>query len=310
MRFHVDAWSPGYGVSGDPSDRGPDFGPNGTSSARLDTDVEVSAKSWKPVTPPSLEKPERVLFVDGVRRTDARLWIGPSLGLACSYAAGVVECGPGAARVSGTQVRRTIFTSAPPEDISDVGTGPARYSSQSILGADEHDLANGVQRALIDLEIEVSKQSRSEGDLLLVDGPLRSRDALPRTLGYVKTQQKQYLPERLIGVVTGLQAGQRTPVFRIAGVYQRLTWYLRLPGGNAAPWSGIVRVECSSDLPEHEAIGLADLSAVTIPRFASVSFKEPRAPQNLVPIAGLEKRLRTLLGDAKLLHRTLIRASQ
>jgi hypothetical protein len=306
MRFHVDAWSPAYGSSRDASDRGPDE----ASSAKLDTDIEMSAKDWQAVTPPALPRPERVLFVDGVRRTDARLWIGPDPGLACSYAAGVVECGPGAARVSDTQVRRTIFTSAAPEDVSAVGEGPARYGCECVLGADEHDLANAVQRALIELEIEVSRQSRTDGDLLLVDGPLRSRDALPRTLGYVKTQQKQYLPERLTGVVTGLQPGQRTPVFRIAGVYQRLTWYLRLPGGNNAPWAGIVRVECSAELAEHEAIALADLSAATVPRFASVSFKDPRAPQNLIPIAGLEKRLRMALGDARLLHRTLVRASQ
>jgi hypothetical protein len=305
MRFHVDAWSPGFGASGDASDRGPDE----SSTAKLDADVEVSAKAWKPVDAPALPRPERVLLVDGVRRTDARLWVGPYPGLACSYAAGVVECVPGRARVGDVQVRRTIFTSAAPEDLSEVGEGPARYQSLSVEGADERDLTNRMQNSLIELEIQVSKQSRADGDLLIVDGPLRSRDALPRTLGYIKTQQKQYLPERLIGVVTALKPGQRSPVFRIAGVYERLTWYLRLPGGNAAPWAGIVRVECSAELPEHEAIALADLSAVTIPRFASVPFKEPRAPQNLVPIAGLEKRLRALLGDAKLLHRALTQAS-
>jgi hypothetical protein len=144
---------------------------------------------------------------------------------------------------------------------------------------------------------------------LLVDGPLRCRDALPRTLGYVKTLQKQYLPDQLICVVTELRPSQRTPIFRIAGVYERLTWYLRLPGGSGAPWAGIVRVECSAELPEHEAIRLACLSAVTIPRFASVPYKDPRAPQNLIPIAGLERRLRQLLGDPKLLHRGLVRAS-
>lgn len=304
MRFHVDAWSPSYGTSAEAS------GPEESSTAKLDTDLEVSAKSWKPIGPQAVIPPRRVLFVDGVRRTDARLWVGPHPGLACSFAAGVVECTTGLARLLDARVRRVIFTSAPQDEIADVGDGPARYQAVGFAHADEHDLANAVQRSLIDLEIEVSKQSRDDGDLLLVDGPLRSRDALPRTLGYVKTQQKQYLPDRLIGVVTALQPGQRTPVFRIAGVYQRLTWYLRLPGGNNAPWAGIVRVECSAELPEHEAIALADLSAATIPRFASVAFKDPRAPQNLVPIAGLEKRLRALLGEAKLLHRTLVRAAQ
>lgn len=303
MLFYVDAWNPGFGASRDASD-----GPAETSSAKLDLAIEVGEKQWRPMDPPAgLTAPQRVLLVDGVRRTDARLWIGEHPGIACSYAAGVVECTPGSAKLAHARVERTIFTSA--GDVSDVGAAPARYRAESIIGADETDLSNAVQRSLIELEIAVSGHSRTDDDLLIVDGPLRSRDALPRTLGYIKTQQKQYLPERLIPVVTSLKAGQRTPVFRIAGVYERLTWYLRLPGVKGAPWAGIVRVECSAELPEHEAIRLADLSAVTIPRYASVPYKDPRAPQNLVPIAGLEKRLRQLLGDAKFLHRALVRAA-
>lgn len=303
MKFHVEAWNPGYGVSHDA-----ERGPAETSSAKLDTNIEVDAKKWLPLDPPgSARCPERVLLVDGVRRTDARLWIGEHPGLACSYAAGVVECVPGAARVAATQIQRAIFTSA--EQVADVGTAAARYRAESFPGADEATLANQVQACLTELEIKVSWTQRDDGDLLIVDGPLRSRDALPRTLGYVKAQQKQYLPDKLIGVVTSLKPGQRTPIFRIAGVYERLTWYVRLPGGGSSPWAGMVRVECSADVPEDEAIQLADLSAVTLPRYASVSYKDPRAPQNLVPIAGLEKRLRQMLGDARLLHRTLVRAA-
>jgi Uncharacterized protein conserved in bacteria len=55
------------------------------------------------------------------------------------------------------------------------------------------------------------------------------------------------------------------------------------------------------------AVELADVSTATLPRFASTPYKDARAPQNLVPIAGLEKRLRALLGDSRLLHRTLVR---
>jgi len=303
MQFHVEAWSPGYGVSHDA-----ERGPAETSSAKLDTNIEVDAKKWKPLDPPrDALCPERVLLVDGVRRTDARLWIGEHPGIACSYAAGVVECVPGAARVAETQVRRAIFTSA--MEVSDVGTAPARYNARSYQNADEGALANAVQSSLIELEINVSEAQREDGDLLVVDGPLRGRGALPRTLGYVKAQQKQYLPDKLISVVTSLKPGQRTPIFRIAGVYERLTWYVRLPGGGNSLWAGMVRVECSADVPEDQAIKLADLSAATLPRFASVSYKDPRAPQNLVPIAGLEKRLRQMLGDSRLLHRTLVRAA-
>jgi hypothetical protein len=301
MKFFVDAWNPGFGASRE-SD-----GPAETSSAKLDVAIEFGEKDWRPLDPPAgLSTPERVLLVDGVRRTDARLWIGEHPALACSYAAGVVELTPGQAKLAQAKVERTIFTSA--ETVTDVGTGATRYRTESIIGADETDLGNAVQRSLIELEILVSALTRTPDDLLIVDGPLRSRDALPRTLGYVKTQQKQYLPERLIPVVTSLKAAQRTPVFRIGGVYERLTWYLKLPAPHGAPWTGIVRVECSAELPEDEAIRLANLSSVTIPRLASVPYKDPRAPQNLVPIAGLEKRLRQLLGDARFLHRTLVRA--
>jgi hypothetical protein len=38
---------------------------------------------------------------------------------------------------------------------------------------------------------------------------------------------------------------------------------------------------------------------------AGVEYKDPRAPQNLVPIGGLEKLLRHRLGDTRLLYRAL-----
>jgi hypothetical protein len=47
----------------------------------------------------------------------------------------------------------------------------------------------------------------------------------------------------------------------------------------------------------------------TLPRFASSPHKEPRAPQNLYPIAGLERALRRRLGDPALLYRELARSA-
>jgi hypothetical protein len=125
----------------------------------------------------------------------------------------------------------------------------------------------------------------------------------------VKTQQKQYLPAALQAVVTGLKPGQRTPVFHLGTVWGGWSWYLRLPGGSGAPWSGIVRVECSPELTPDQAIELAEQSGATLPRFASSPYKDPRAPQNLVPIAGLERRLRGMLGDSRVLHRALTLAT-
>src|SRR5690606_21359879 len=150
------------------------------------------------------------------------------------------------------------------------------------------------QRRLYQLEVEVSEAARRtvEDDLLLVDGPLRGRTHLPRTLGYAKTHHKQYLDPVLARTVTALAPGQRTPIFLLAGPWNRYSWYLRLPGPASVPWAGVVRVECSADQPLGAVIRQADMSAVTLPKFASTPYKDPRAPQNLVPIAGLERRLR------------------
>jgi hypothetical protein len=98
-------------------------------------------------------------------------------------------------------------------------------------------------------------------------------------------------------------------VFRIGSTWARHTWYLRLPCAPGAPWAGVVRVECSADLPAAEAVALASTSQVTLVRFASTEYKDSRAPQNLYPIAGLERALRRRLGEPAVLYRALRRAA-
>jgi hypothetical protein len=314
-RMFVDAWDPSYGSSFEGSDGGE--GPASASSAQVDTDVEVPAAEWAPIDVSSaVRRPDVVFLVDGVRRNDAGLWTAEEdgtsyAGLAASYAAGVVRCdlARGAAELVGARVARGLFTASP--SAADVQAGSVRYEVHRVSGTGEASkLPAAVQGPLTALEIDISSMAREGGaDLLVVDGPLRNRRQLPRTIGYVKTQQKQYLPAALTAVVTSLKPAQRTPVFHLGTVWGGWSWYLRLPGASGAPWSGIVRVECSPDLTPAEAVELADISAATLPRFASSAYKDPRAPQNLVPIAGLERRLRGLLGDARVLHRALTLAT-
>jgi hypothetical protein len=314
-RMFVDAWDPSYGSSFEGSEAGE--GPASASSAQVDTDVEVPAAQWAPIdVSPSVRRPDVVFLVDGVRRNDAGLWTAEEdgtsyAGLAASYAAGVVRCdlAQGVAELVGWHVGRGLFTASP--SAADLQAGSVRYEVHRVSGAGEASkLPAAVQAPLTALEIEISSMARDGGaDLLVVDGPLRNRRHLPRTIGYVKTQQKQYLPAALTAVVTSLKPAQRTPVFHLGTVWGGWSWYLRLPGGSGAPWSGIVRVECSPDLTPGEAVDLAEISGATLPRFASSPYKDPRAPQNLVPIAGLERRLRGLLGDARVLHRALTLAT-
>src|SRR5690349_10020876 len=198
----VDAWDPSYGSSFEGGD--PD-GPASPSSAQVDTDVEVPAAEWAPIgVPAGARCPDVVFLVDGVRRNDAGLWTAEDdglsyAGLAASYAAGVVRCDlrNGVAELAGARVARGLFTASPSAE--DLQAGSVRYEVHRVSGTGEASkLPAAVQAPLTALEIDISGAARDGGsdgaDLLVVDGPLRNRRQLPRTIGYVKTQQKQYLP--------------------------------------------------------------------------------------------------------------------
>jgi hypothetical protein len=323
-RLYIDSWDPSYGTAFDAAESGPTI----ESSAQLNLDVELAAASWRPVAAPGdVRTPDVVLLVDGVRRIDARIWVEDPdgtvhPGIAASYAAGVVRCDlrHGSANIAASRISRGIFTAS--VHATDLMAANTRYVVHRVTADDPAQLSAAVQPFLSEIEAELSTLARAttmtetqeaaglfEDDLLVVDGPLRGRAQLPRALGYIKTHRVQYLPAALSTMAGRMAPGQRSPVFLLGTTWHRYTWYLRLPGPAAAPWSGVVRVEASADLSRAAAIGLADVSAVTLPRFASSPYKDPRAPQNLTPIAGLERRLRGMLGDQRLLLRALTAAA-
>ena len=325
MRFAVDGWDPGYGTSLDMED---DLG---ESSAAVQTDIERPEKHWAAIEPArDIRTPGAVLFVDGVRRIEARIWIddlaeaGPatdaSAALCASYAAGTVCCCAAGAHLLTAEPRRGLFTIAP--HAVDIHTWAGTYAvtqatpdpAQSLAVA----LSAALQRKLAELEVFTAAAARdslpdhgiaAEDDLLVIDGPLRGRQHLPRTLGYIKSHRSSYLPVELHRMVGTLTAGQRTPVFKMGTSWERHSWYLRLPCLPAAPWAGVVRLECNADLPAVEAIALANLTQAVLPRFGSAEYKDARAPNNLYPIAGLERELRRRLGDARVLYRSLRKAT-
>ena len=287
------------------------------STAELNLDLELPADSWRVMTAAESQPvPGSVLFLDGVRRIDARVWVHggdqqPSPGIAATYAAGLV-CLDGSARITDVVVERGLFTAA--ADAAGIESRHANYQVFKAAGPGMDQLSLALQRRLSDAEVQLALLFRKEhpdaDDLLFVDGPLRGRTHLDRTVGYIKTHHTTYLPPEQAAVVSALAPGQRTPVFMMGTSWRRSTWYLRLPGSLGAPWSGVVRLECSADLPVREVIRLADLSALLLPPLASSPHKDPRAPQNLVPIGGLERELRRRLGDQQLLYRSLRSAAR
>ncbi len=311
--FTVDAWDPGYAAALAEEALAE---PGRNTSAELHLDVEIPAAAWRPVVPASgTAAPAVLLVADGVRRIDARLWIHdpdagmPSPGIAASYAAGIVRCAPGGAvpaELAAIEVRRSLFSASP--YASDVTTAAAVYRAESSADGSVEELSLALQRQVTQLEIDLALRYRAaadEDDLLLVDGPLRGRTHLPRTVGYIKTHHTSYLPAPQSGTVTDLLPGQRTPVFLMGTSWRRHAWDLRLPVRSAAPWAGVVRCEAGADLQPDEVVKLADAVTLVLPSLAGVDYKDPRAPQNLVPIGGLEKALRHRLGDIRLLYRSL-----
>lgn len=299
MKFTVEAWDSDYGA---PTDAELD-----DASPNVDVTVEVRPEDWRPLLPET-EPLEDVLFVDGVRRVDATLWIDhppdfPGFALAATYAAGAVRCN-GRATVEESAVERGLFTSAPASDVvTDIGT----YAVKATKGTTPEELWLGIQHRMGALEAAVTHRCGG-ADLLVVDGPLSHARDIDRAVGYIKTQKVQYLPLELRQVLTSLPAGYRTPLFLTTTSWSRYSWYLRL-ANHAGPAGGLVRCEIDADMSQTDAARIATSVSATLPRYASARHKDPRAPQNLYPIGGLERELRHRLGDKELSMRALRRAS-
>lgn len=289
-------WSPEYGMPVDPDLE--------DASERVDAGIEVALSDWRGLMA-DCDPIDDVLFVDGVRRVDANLWIDqpegrPALGLAAVYAAGAVRSN-GTADVVASEVGRGLFTSA--RGATDVVTRHGTYEVRATEGSSPEELWLGIQERMGTLEGSVAAANADAG-LVVVDGPLSHRRHVDNAVGYVKREHVEYLPTELWDIKYGLGVGRRTPLFLTSGGWSRYSWYLRLARGNGAA-EGLVRCEVSADMDPAAAARIADRVTATLPRFASAPHKDPRAPENLYPIAGLERQLRRLLGDPNLMYRAL-----
>jgi hypothetical protein len=294
-RWRLRTWSPDY------DDARLEAGASPASDAAVDPAQEVPTAHWAAKVVP--ERPAPVVsLVDGVQRVDA--WADLESGdgtlgeaLFASYLAGAVRCVAGrpAEVVVRHHVQRAIFGAGAGAPVGgyerNPSDAPVPYALQSARDA---------------VEIEVAAAEAADGALVVADGPLHGRGHLAATVGFIKSHRAEYLTDApLRAVVTGLEAGERTPLFRIDTGWTRWAWYLRLPGGAPPGWAGIARCEASADLSVDAAAALADRATATVIRFASSPVKDSRAPQNLVPVGGLERLLRHRLGDRDRLERRL-----
>jgi hypothetical protein len=310
VQVAIESWDPAYGAAAAEAALV-------ESPVVTDLDVEVPAAAWAPRRPaPSTSPAGSVLFVDGVRRIDARVWLtgddgASSQGICASYAAGAVLSTRDRAEVVDARVGRGVFARATDgfEAIdAAIGNAVVRFAAVPVATEQIDKLSIRLQEELGRLEVE-SAEAAGDGraaDLVLVDGPLRALHRVPGTVGYVKHHEAGYGPPVVRTTLSRLAPGERTPVFLVGERYPRYSWYVRLPGGGSGyPLAGIVRCEVAAREPIDAVAAGADRVTASLPRFASASHKDPRAPQNLYPISGLERVLRRRLGDPLLVLRAL-----
>jgi uncharacterized protein len=285
-------------------------------SASVDVGVERAA--WEPVRPAASPGPERVFFVDGVRRVEHRLLVesdeGSLFGLLGSFGVGAACLGRRSARISHEHVGRLCVVGGGallPGIHARVAGGRSTLAFEPRLVPENTPLAalDGLQTAMREGEARLAESLRAEAEMVVLDGPLTFLGSTTAPIvGLVKRLMRSYLAAPEAGLLRRLEVGARTPLFLIQDARApKYSWYQRLAHGRSiqAALTGVVRLEVSGALPLAQAGALADTACRILPRLASDAAHDPRAPSNLVPIGGLEARLRRLLGDPLLIRRTI-----
>ena len=304
----VESWDPSYGTPLSPDD---ELAP---TEGQVRTDVEVEV--WSEPLPGVDDGVERVAFVDGIRRVEARLTVESDTGRPISGICGAYGVG---ATVWDRIERHSTFSHELIERISVTGggelhqlppAGVASFTAASVTGLDPADLIQYFHGEMRRAEGKLIAQLSDEGLFVVGDGPVN--DTRPRdVVGFIKTHRVSYLEGDESELIGRLRPGFRTPLFVIGatGNFARYTWYQRLADSEFGhDWYGVVRCEVSASLGLADAQRLADRTAALLPGLAAEPHIDPRAPQNLVPIGALEKYLRHLLGDQGLVYRSLRKA--
>lgn len=287
------------------------------AEGREEVATGVETDDWRAISPSAAAaEPEAVFFIDGVRRVDHGVMDegGEVMahGLLGSYAAGVTSCRDGSAAVFTAVVERRFVLGADrtAESISvPAGSITLEYLGHSVPENEHRKLLGQLQVQMRRLEGRLAVETADGQRLTIVDGPLTYLMPLEEPiLGYVKTHTKNYVSPEQMRVVRTLEPGQRSPVFSFGSQgTSRYSWYLCVGPRGALDHSlsGVVRVEVTTAIGAEAAVRLADCSAALLPRYATRPASDPRAPQNLYPIRGLESRLHHLMGDRAYVRRSI-----
>lgn len=311
FEVRLDPWQAEYGgalgiaLSGAPE----------PTTADVDLDVERPFADWSPITIGGEPSGERIIFIDGVERLDARVLVRRGAerfyGVFGSYAAGWVEVAGGCARIpSGAiGVRRLLVFGGEQRPATEVAIRSGlTYAPACVKDNTPEAPASAIHNEMQRAEGSLGVQLRGPS-LVVADGLIDFHEPAPgMTLGYVKRMLSPYLPlEQGLARLAALPPRARTPIFELRKEKKRaLSWYVRLgerePGESEI--SGIARIECAP-MPIADATGLADRALRELCRFVPSRARDPRSPQNLLPIGALERQMRRRLGDRRFIRRQI-----
>jgi uncharacterized protein len=307
--LRADPWNPDYGM-------GFDTGFDEAPLPRVDPFIETDdwSRGWLPVA----VDPGTTWFVDGVRRVELRLIVDQdgarAPGLFGSFAVGSVRC-DGRATFHDARVGRSLVLGGGMhrEAVEVPGSGAGLVFEPC---ADPRSDPNGPLERLQELMRQAEESLAAHlvlqgAPLVLADGPLRFGDgAAAPVVGVVKRFVRQYLEPEQEGLLGRLGTGERTPAFALIdqeGTVRAFSWYTRIAERRPA-WhdhAGLVRCEVRSGVGLDRALAIANLVTAILPGYAGRP-ADPRAPQNLAPVAGLETWLRHRMGDRAMIRRSLV----
>lgn len=282
---------------------------------KVDTDVEGVA--WQAIEPPKQERTGVLYFIDGVRRVEARVIVDDGSGriirgLYGSAAVGAVRVESKMASFEEIRVKRLIVAGTgilPEAELLTVGNTQLPFEPISVADTTPLGPVEGLQNLMRTEEATLGEALASKADCVFADGPLTYfSGVMQTTVGVIKRLIEPYLSALQFELVRRLGTGQRTPLFVITRPkYDRYSWYLRVgqPRVMDHDVAGVLRLEVRSGAGIERARELADLSASCIPSFVGEAFRDPRAPQNLLPIGALETKLRHRLGDSLTIRRAI-----
>ena len=310
LRVRIDPWDVNYGTEL-PLELSEE-----AVAEEVRLDVELHPDDWTALPPRSGTRPGKLIFIDGVRRIEVRLIIrdGDAIcyGAFGSFAVGSVSVKEGTATFGELRTSHVAAIGSGRSLIAPIVVSDGlTYDPFASDSAEPDAPLRVIQDRMRKAEEDLGRELADEDDALVVaDGPLTFETAVRGgAVGYIKRLFKLYLPDRMLPLLSSLPVGHRSPLFalRSSRRFARYAWFLRLatPRAGDSELCGITRLEVSELIGSERARSLADATAAMLPRFVPGRGRDPRSPQNLLPIGALEAQLRRRLGDPRLIRRRI-----